>query len=120
MSSATASPLAMVPDLPLRKNRQHRFVLFHGKRPVMTADPTAPELILGFDDPSHLARVVVRLAAAMILGGVLGLEREKEHKAAGLRTHMLVSLGSALFVVVPLEAGATVEHVTRIIQGLVV
>lgn len=84
----------------------------------MTADSAAQELFWGFDDPSHMIRVVVRLAAAIILGGVLGLEREKEHKAAGLRTHMLVSLGAALFVLVPLEAGVKPENLTRIIQGL--
>jgi putative Mg2+ transporter-C (MgtC) family protein len=41
-----------------------------------------------------------RLAAATALGGVIGLERELDEKAAGLRTHMLVSLGSALFTMV--------------------
>jgi putative Mg2+ transporter-C (MgtC) family protein len=41
-----------------------------------------------------------RLAAAAALGGVIGLERELDEKAAGLRTHMLVSLGSALFTMV--------------------
>jgi putative Mg2+ transporter-C (MgtC) family protein len=41
-----------------------------------------------------------RLAVAAALGGVIGLERELDEKAAGLRTHMLVSLGSALFTMV--------------------
>jgi putative Mg2+ transporter-C (MgtC) family protein len=85
----------------------------------MAPDAAAQELIWGFDDPSHLTRVAFRLGAALILGGVLGLEREREHKAAGMRTHMLVALGSALFVVAPLEAGVKLEHVTRIIQGIV-
>ncbi len=41
-----------------------------------------------------------RLALAAALGGAIGLERELDEKAAGLRTHMLVSLGAALFTMV--------------------
>ena len=41
-----------------------------------------------------------RLALAAILGAVVGLEREVRERQAGLRTHMLVSLGSALFTIV--------------------
>ncbi|MDQ3939989.1 MAG: MgtC/SapB family protein [Actinomycetota bacterium] len=44
--------------------------------------------------------VVLRLVAAALLGGVVGLERESSDQAAGLRTHMLVSLGAALFTMV--------------------
>jgi putative Mg2+ transporter-C (MgtC) family protein len=43
---------------------------------------------------------LLRLVVAALLGGVIGLERELDEKAAGLRTHMLVSLGSALFTLV--------------------
>jgi uncharacterized membrane protein YhiD involved in acid resistance len=42
--------------------------------------------------------VVVRLLVAAILAGVLGWERESERKSAGLRTHILVGVGSALFM----------------------
>jgi putative Mg2+ transporter-C (MgtC) family protein len=41
-----------------------------------------------------------RLALAAALGGAIGLERELDEKAAGLRTHMLVSVGAALFTLV--------------------
>jgi putative Mg2+ transporter-C (MgtC) family protein len=44
--------------------------------------------------------LVLRLAVAAILGGLIGLERERLEWAAGMRTHALVSLGSALFMVV--------------------
>ncbi len=47
-------------------------------------------------DLEHAVRVSVRLLVAAILGGALGYEREYKGKAAGLRTHMLVSLGAAL------------------------
>jgi putative Mg2+ transporter-C (MgtC) family protein len=43
--------------------------------------------------------VVLRLFVAALLGGIVGLERENKKRAAGLRTHMLVSLGSALVMV---------------------
>ena len=41
-----------------------------------------------------------RLGAASLLGSLIGLERQRLDKAAGLRTHMLVSVGSALFMIV--------------------
>jgi putative Mg2+ transporter-C (MgtC) family protein len=45
-------------------------------------------------------QVVIRLVVAAVLGGLVGLERERLEWAAGMRTHALVSLGSALFMVV--------------------
>jgi putative Mg2+ transporter-C (MgtC) family protein len=49
---------------------------------------------VGWDD------TLLRLVVAAVLGGAIGLERELDEKAAGLRTHMLVSLGAALFTMV--------------------
>src|ERR1700722_12001611 len=48
-----------------------------------------------FPDSGEVVRIVVRIFAAIVLGGMLGYEREHEHKPAGIRTHMLVSLGAA-------------------------
>lgn len=70
-------------------------------------------------DLEHAIRVSVRLLLAATLGGLLGYEREYKGKAAGLRTHMLVSLGAALFVLVPLEAGVSLTEVTRVMQGII-
>lgn len=42
--------------------------------------------------------IIVRLLCAVTLGGVIGFEREQTGKAAGVRTHMLVALGAAMFV----------------------
>ena len=69
-------------------------------------------------DLEQLTRVVVRLLLAALLGGLIGLERELAGKAAGLRTHMLVALGSALFVLIPLQAGIEMDDLSRVIQGL--
>src|SRR3989338_6166803 len=44
--------------------------------------------------------ILIRLLIAAVLGGVIGLERERSHKVAGLRTHLLVSLGSALLALI--------------------
>lgn len=68
---------------------------------------------------AEVTRVTLRLSIAALLGGVLGYERESKGKAAGLRTHMLVSLGAALFVLVPLQAGISVQDLSRVIQGLI-
>lgn len=63
--------------------------------------------------------MVVRLLVAAILGGMLGLERESKGRAAGLKTHILVSIGSALFVMAPLLSGIDPGDVTRVMQGIV-
>ena len=48
-----------------------------------------------------------RLGLAALLGALMGRQRERVHSTAGLRTHMLVSVGSAFFVLAAIEAGAT-------------
>jgi putative Mg2+ transporter-C (MgtC) family protein len=70
-------------------------------------------------DLEALTQVVVRLLVAAVLGGVLGLQREYHGKEAGVRTHMLVAIGSALFVLVPVQAGADADGLSRVIQGVV-
>lgn len=65
-----------------------------------------------------ITRIVVRLLVAVLLGGLLGYERESVGASAGLRTHMLVSLGSALFVLIPLQAGMEVSDLSRVLQGV--
>lgn len=70
-------------------------------------------------DVSQATRIVLRLALAALLGGLLGLEREHKGKAAGVRTHMLVAMGAALFVLIPQEAGILPADLSRVIQGVV-
>jgi putative Mg2+ transporter-C (MgtC) family protein len=59
-----------------------------------------------------------RLLLAAGLGGLLGYERRRHGKAAGLRTHMLVALGAALFIQAPVQAGAATADLTRVVQGI--
>ncbi len=47
----------------------------------------------------HLSELLLRIFVASLLGGIIGLERDIHGRAAGLRTHLLVSMGSALFMV---------------------
>lgn len=54
--------------------------------------PQSPQVTL-------LARVMLRLVVAAILGGIIGLEREMKRKSAGLRTNMFICFGSAMFTV---------------------
>jgi putative Mg2+ transporter-C (MgtC) family protein len=70
-------------------------------------------------DLEQLTRIVVRLLLAAVLGGALGYERERHGKSAGVRTHMLVSLGAAIFVLVPELAGVPEGDLTRVIQGVI-
>lgn len=67
----------------------------------------------------QVTRVTVRLIIAGLLGGLIGYEREHRGKAAGARTHILVSLGAALFVMVPQLSGVPEADLTRVLQGLI-
>lgn len=70
-------------------------------------------------DAGGVTRITLRLLIAAILGGLLGFEREQHGKAAGQRTHMLVALGAALFVLIPQQAGVSDADLTRVLQGLI-
>ncbi|HLV18826.1 MAG TPA: MgtC/SapB family protein [Pseudomonas sp.] len=70
-------------------------------------------------DPEQITRIVLRLGMAAIFGAVLGYEREHHGKAAGIRTHMMVAVGSALFVLAPEFSGSHEDALSRVIQGVV-
>ena len=77
------------------------------------------ELTTGFPDRTRLAIVVIRVIAAVLLGGFLGIERERTGKPAGFRTHILVCLGTAVVVLACTEAKMSVEGLSRVVQGIV-
>ena len=78
-----------------------------------------------FDTRIPISQIGLRMAAALALGFAIGLEREWRQKAAGLRTNMLVCLGSCVFLVLGLELLArpsdpsTQIDPTRIIEGII-
>jgi putative Mg2+ transporter-C (MgtC) family protein len=72
---------------------------------------------------ASVTEVAIRLVVAVVIGGIIGWDRERLNKPAGIRTHMLVSLGSATFTLLGFEVG---EHYskegfdpTRVLQGVV-
>lgn len=69
-------------------------------------------------DVAQLTRIILRLTLAAVLGFVLGFEREQQGKAAGVRTHMLVAMGAALFVLVSQQIGMEQDDMSRVIQGI--
>jgi len=77
------------------------------------------ELTSGLHDSKQLARVIIRLLAAAALGGLVGMQRQTTHKPAGLRTHMMVSAGTAALVIACVSGGLSVEGWSRVIQGIV-
>jgi len=70
------------------------------------------------NDPEQFTRVALRLLVATTLGAVVGYERERHGKTAGLRTHMLVALGVALLIVSAEQSGITPSDMSRVLQGL--
>lgn len=75
---------------------------------------------LGLDAPSarEMVRAGTRLLLATVLAGAVGFERERAGKTAGLRTHMLVGLGSAAFTMAIVESGGGADALSRVIQGI--
>ncbi len=76
------------------------------------------QLAADWPDNGHMLIVTFRLVLAAAVGALPGLQRERMGVPAGLRTHMLVSLGAAIFILAALDAGATMADATRVIQGL--
>ncbi len=77
------------------------------------------ELSFGMPGSRELTQVILRLLAAVLAGAVVGFERERAGKAAGLRTHILVSLGTCLFVLSGTGYGMSSDGLSRVIQGIV-
>lgn len=81
-------------------------------------DVLLDELSASFADGREALRVALRLVAAMVAGMCIGMQRERIGKAAGLRTHMLVCTGTAVFVLAGTLSGMESDALSRIIQGL--
>jgi putative Mg2+ transporter-C (MgtC) family protein len=73
---------------------------------------------LDMPDGTQAGRLVGRVLVAAVLGAILGYERERQGKSAGVRTHTLVALAAAFFVLVPQQIGVLSADMTRVIQGL--
>lgn len=79
------------------------------------------------ETPTEFIDMLLRLLAAALTGTIIGWERESKDKPAGLRTHMMVSLGAAVFAIVGLEIMESAIHsehkvqfdFLRVVQGII-
>ena len=63
--------------------------------------------------------MILRLLLAMALGAIIGYQRERAGKSAGLRTHILICVGAALFTVASLYGFGATADPSRIAAGIV-
>jgi putative Mg2+ transporter-C (MgtC) family protein len=77
------------------------------------------ELTLGLDSTRQAAQILIRMVAAVLFGFLVGMQREKAGKPAGVRTHMLVSLGTSIVVLACAGMGMQLDAQSRVIQGIV-
>jgi hypothetical protein len=78
------------------------------------------ELTAGPTNHDQLLRVFIPLFAAILLGGLIGLQRVRATKPSGLRTHTLVCLGTTVVLLSCSAAGISPEGASRVIQGIVI
>jgi len=67
----------------------------------------------------EIRTMIIRLAVSILIGGLIGIEREIEHKPAGLRTIILVCLGSTIFMLLGLRFVELGFAIDRIVAGVV-
>src|SRR5579872_6899806 len=102
---------------PVFRQSDSRFLRERANRPAVSATLTRS----GFVNFDLELLILLRLLAAATLGGIVGYERQSSGKQAGLRTHMLVAIGSALFtscsdLAVDWASGATPPDAPHIMQ----
>jgi putative Mg2+ transporter-C (MgtC) family protein len=76
-----------------------------------------------FFSPSDWQSLILRLTVALLVGCAIGINRQQNGRPAGMRTFMIVSLGAAMFVMIPLQAEsdstfASTNALSRTIQGV--
>jgi len=77
------------------------------------------ELTYGLPDLRQFIHVLIRLTAAVLLGAVIGLQRERAGKPAGIRTHILATLGTTVVILACTGYGMSSDGISRVVQGLV-
>jgi putative Mg2+ transporter-C (MgtC) family protein len=74
-----------------------------------------------FFSPDDWLTITFRLGTSFLVGGAIGLNRQRPSRPAGLRTYMTVSVGSAMFVMLPLQAAIDINAtnaLSRTVQGV--
>jgi putative Mg2+ transporter-C (MgtC) family protein len=77
------------------------------------------ELTHGLPDGRQFMHILIRLIASLIFGAVIGLQRERVGKPAGLKTHIIATLGTTIFVLACSAYGMSSDGLSRVIQGIV-
>src|SRR5688572_28129455 len=79
------------------------------------------ELTAGILDTRQLVIFLIRIFAATLCGAVIGYERQRAGKTAGLRTHILVASGTAMFILGCMGAGmrGDSDAISRVVQGII-
>ena len=78
------------------------------------------ELTAGLTNHDYLLRVFVRLFAAIVLGGLLGLQRVSARKPSGLRAHTLVCVGTTVVLLSCSAADLSLDATSRALQGIII
>ena len=78
------------------------------------------ELTAGLTTHDYLLRVFVRLFAAIVLGGLLGLQRVSARKPSGLRAHTLVCVGTTVVLLSCSAADLSLDATSRALQGIII
>lgn len=76
------------------------------------------EMVLGPVSPSLFLSVAIKIMAAAFLGGCIGWDREQANRPAGLRTHMLLCMGTMLILLIPSISGMPADAISRFGQGI--
>ena len=63
--------------------------------------------------------IIIKLGIAVLVGGIIGLEREYQYKAAGFRTIILITLGSTFYTLFSISIAGTTDSTTRIASNIV-
>lgn len=93
----------------------------------MYLDPTIAQPVKTmssiFFSPSDWQSIIFRLTTALLVGGAIGINRQQPGRPAGLRTFTIVSLGAAVFVMIPLQVDGestfySTNALSRTIQGV--
>ncbi|MDG6220288.1 MAG: MgtC/SapB family protein [Candidatus Thermoplasmatota archaeon] len=66
----------------------------------------------------HEMMLLIRLGIAALLGAIIGMEREINHHPAGLRTHILVCLGSTVFILIAAGLGESARVAAGVVTGV--
>ena len=78
------------------------------------------ELTAGLTNHDHLLRVFVRLFAAILLGGLIGLQRVATRKPSGLRAHSLACVGTTVVLLSCSATGFSLDGTSRAVQGIMI